>query len=537
MRCTDILKSLGYDELPANTVSGLDANGRILYELWTSRHDATWLQDQTYPAYQYWKRWTDGEVMVEDFHAAYLPTVEAPIIECTQDLTTIVDTEGNLLALKVILPEQPQKPNSSVEPQWDVVLDLAGIDREKVSEIAAVKAPKVYCDQLQAWTVDQGTAKERKIQAGTLAGRINYFEIVGLRDAILYSTNQEMPPAMMVLFVLVHLLVLAGAWYNVYSSRSDLRRAMAFALFVGMLYLFQEISALNIRSPGFVHSLFGLVEGRAFGHMLIHAAFVGASYLAIEPFVRRFWPRSLVGITRLFDGRFRDPVVGKELLVGSAIGCSFGLLGAFAFKMIGMMGLMSDRLVYGGVPALISSSTWISGQINFVSGCMLACFMIASICVLIRFFSSNPMFPKHLVAVFAFLLICIAVPKLVQSYGVTAGLDPQQDVAVDQEVGSVVEATSDLDKGFVWYLPFIMMAGMLALSNVFFRIGLLATFVTMVTLYTVILAPPLHVSSWYSGPAMASMASLILLSGFGFLTSQGGVAALVKRLEITEMTR
>ena len=36
--------------------------------------------------------------------------------------------------------------------------------------------------------------------------------------------------------------------------------------------------------------------------------------------MRRTWPRSLIGWTRLLAGRFRDPMVGREVLFGTIIG-------------------------------------------------------------------------------------------------------------------------------------------------------------------------------------------------------------------------
>jgi len=43
-------------------------------------------------------------------------------------------------------------------------------------------------------------------------------------------------------------------------------------------------------------------------------------YLAIEPFVRRSWPRMLVGWSRVLAGRFPDPVIGRDLLIGVVCG-------------------------------------------------------------------------------------------------------------------------------------------------------------------------------------------------------------------------
>jgi serine/threonine-protein kinase len=41
-------------------------------------------------------------------------------------------------------------------------------------------------------------------------------------------------------------------------------------------------------------------------------------YLGLEPYVRRSWPSMLVGWSRLLSGRVRDPLIGRDVLVGVA---------------------------------------------------------------------------------------------------------------------------------------------------------------------------------------------------------------------------
>lgn len=45
---------------------------------------------------------------------------------------------------------------------------------------------------------------------------------------------------------------------------------------------------------------------------------VGLGYLAAEPYLRRYWPDLLISWTRLMAGRYRDPRVGRDVLVGAA---------------------------------------------------------------------------------------------------------------------------------------------------------------------------------------------------------------------------
>jgi hypothetical protein len=49
-------------------------------------------------------------------------------------------------------------------------------------------------------------------------------------------------------------------------------------------------------------------------------------YLALEPFVRRHWPQTLVSWANVLAGHLRDPVVGRDVLIGSALGVAWVLM-------------------------------------------------------------------------------------------------------------------------------------------------------------------------------------------------------------------
>src|SRR4030095_2213329 len=49
-------------------------------------------------------------------------------------------------------------------------------------------------------------------------------------------------------------------------------------------------------------------------------------YLALEPFVRRHWPQVLVSWTTVLTGRLRDPVVGRDVLFGVALGVAWAIM-------------------------------------------------------------------------------------------------------------------------------------------------------------------------------------------------------------------
>ena len=66
---------------------------------------------------------------------------------------------------------------------------------------------------------------------------------------------------------------------------------------------------------------FGLIS---FG--LLNAAAVCVIYIALEPAVRRRRPQMLVSWTRLLSGEWRDPLIGRDVLVGCTIGVALACL-------------------------------------------------------------------------------------------------------------------------------------------------------------------------------------------------------------------
>jgi hypothetical protein len=56
------------------------------------------------------------------------------------------------------------------------------------------------------------------------------------------------------------------------------------------------------------------------------ALFSWAVYLAAEPYVRRYWPQTLISWTRVLSGRIRDGIVGRDLLIGGATALSWQMM-------------------------------------------------------------------------------------------------------------------------------------------------------------------------------------------------------------------
>ena len=60
---------------------------------------------------------------------------------------------------------------------------------------------------------------------------------------------------------------------------------------------------------------------------LFSAAVIWMVYLALEPYVRRHWPHSIISWSRLIDGKLGDPAVGRDALFGVALGTLWTVIG------------------------------------------------------------------------------------------------------------------------------------------------------------------------------------------------------------------
>src|SRR5262249_47941580 len=70
--------------------------------------------------------------------------------------------------------------------------------------------------------------------------------------------------------------------------------------------------------PGSEFNLFSIAVSVG----LLQAFIVFFLYLAVEPQVRRRTPELLIGWARVLEGRFRDPRVGRDVLVGAVFGAA-----------------------------------------------------------------------------------------------------------------------------------------------------------------------------------------------------------------------
>ncbi|HYR28099.1 MAG TPA: hypothetical protein VEU30_06505, partial [Thermoanaerobaculia bacterium] len=83
-----------------------------------------------------------------------------------------------------------------------------------------------------------------------------------------------------------------------------------------VLFVLQLLSGLLRRGVSFDVLETWRIFIHALGNALLLAAVADVVYVAIEPVVRRRWAPQLIAWTRLVSGRWRDPLVGRDVMIG-----------------------------------------------------------------------------------------------------------------------------------------------------------------------------------------------------------------------------
>jgi len=105
-------------------------------------------------------------------------------------------------------------------------------------------------------------------------------------------------------------------------ARTDRKGALMFAVAIATIQLLVWLVAVqHVPNVPRELSLFADVlptwTAWVFSHWL--------RYLALEPYVWRYWPQVLISWTRIVNGQFRDRLVGRELLIGCLAGVLFAV--------------------------------------------------------------------------------------------------------------------------------------------------------------------------------------------------------------------
>jgi serine/threonine-protein kinase len=124
------------------------------------------------------------------------------------------------------------------------------------------------------------------------------------------------------------------------------------------------------------------------GEALLVAALAWTLYVALEPYGRRLWPESLKGWTRLLSGHVKDARVGRDILIGAAVGACAHIV-SMVSDPLSLMMTHSLPVVSGPDVDLLASARHITGQLlavvfSAVFNAMWCIFLVVGLKALLR---------------------------------------------------------------------------------------------------------------------------------------------------------
>jgi len=245
-------------------------------------------------------------------------------------VSIMLDAHGLLRNFEFVPPLWEPQDNNSSRVDWTPLFNAAGMDQKEFVEAEPQWIPQHAFDLRISW---EGKANgiPVHIDAAAFHGAPIDFDVGGpwyLPSVVEAERHKQWisdfigaAQTLIVVAMLGAGLVLTRM--NLRAGRADRRGAVRVAL---CFLSASAISAcLGAHWPHAV-SRFWPIFSKVAGTVTFGSAFVWVSYLALDPFARRYWPDLLISWNRLLAGRFRDPLVGRDILIGVAIACLQALL-------------------------------------------------------------------------------------------------------------------------------------------------------------------------------------------------------------------
>ena len=331
-RAHTVLRNLGYADTPADEAIGYATD--IDYLRYIDEHDrspARWraLATSQPPALLFWHRQSPRRLTPIGGANIVTPLNPPPTRSGMVSLT--LDKTGRLVSLLAV-PVQSETSQGApaastpASANWIALFAEAGLPIAQFAPVAPRWIPPIFADARAAW---EGKYPDRldvpiRIEAAAVRGRPTYFEIVAPwtrprnEDNIQGNTSGErvalyMRTAVAPLAITTALLL---ALRNLRLGRGDRRGALRLSMF-----LLAAGAASNVLETG---DLSVLTRGP--GLVFFVPAFAWLLYIALEPHLRRVWPETMIGWSRLLAGSLRDPLVGRDVLVAVLVAVGNALI-------------------------------------------------------------------------------------------------------------------------------------------------------------------------------------------------------------------
>jgi hypothetical protein len=500
-RARDILQSVGYSEPPVDTAMGFyEGTGFLRYIKEHDKSKTRWDNLET-GAFVFWYRGSPRPLASSNMFSVapglgVLWTDDPPLDVSGMTLVEL-NPRGRLTQLTAIPPQVDKAEGAASLPDWAPLFSAAGLDRSKWPPAQPLWTPPVDSDARAAWT---GSLAERpdipmRIEAAAYRGKPVYFELIGP-----WTRPKRMQPyqptagervGLVILTVLLLSMLVVGALLarrNLHLGRGDRRGASRLAAFVFVAWTVAVFFGAH-HVPNF-DELALFFEFLAWGLLL--SCFFWVLYIALEPYVRRRWPATLVAWSRLLAGSLWDPLVGRDVLAGclwGALVVDLSILGWFVLFWLG--DLPPGPMERGPQWQFLGARATIANMSNSLNISIVLSFAFLFVLFLFR-----ALLRKEWAAAVAFVLFFTV---FFNSPVLFAGGRP---AAIALVIGLILNSLS----------VFLLI-----------RLGLLALVVSVVFGFCFLSLPlTIQGSAWYAGISLTGILLMAAITFYGFYTSLGG---------------
>jgi hypothetical protein len=499
-RARDIVQIAGYSQPPVDTAIGFSEGSAFLRYIRDHDKSKTRWDHLDTGAYVFWYRGSPRPLaswnVFSDAPSFGVVWSDDPPLDKSGMTLVELNPLGRLTHFVAVPPQVEKADAAATLPDWAPLFSAAGLAPVKWSSTQPLWTPPVYSDARAAWT---GSMAERpdvpmRIEAAAYHGKPVYFELIGP-----WTPPGRMQPyqptvgerVLLVLFtiLLLSMLVVGAvlALRNLRLGRGDRHGASRLAAVVFVAWAVQVFLGTHHVPNSDELEIF--VEFLVWGVFL--SAFFWVLYIALEPYVRRRWPATLVSWSRLLAGGFRDPLVGRDVLAGCLWGTSITALLQLRWFVRSWLGDSPPPMTMGPVWSLLGARTLLAGMSNGLNIALLFSFS----CLFVLFLFRVLLRKEWAAAVASVLFFTV----FLNSGGLFAG---GRSAATALVMGLILNSLS----------VFLLI-----------RLGMLALVASAVFQFC-FLGLPLTTqgSAWYAGISLTAILLMAAMAFYGFYTSLGG---------------
>lgn len=360
-RAREIASQAGYPNAPSDQFWGFGRNSGYLHYRETKRMPSPKGQPITGSnpgALSFTYRESPIPLVASD---SGMVNMSDPPFETSGMVEVMFDSNGRLEFVRAV-PNQLETGGAAQEPNWQTLFQSAGLRFDNFKPANPKWLPPEPFDEQHGWDgTFEGDSTPVHVVGASYRGKVVYFDVLRPWDVKPQWThvNYRMGTQTIALFTylvggfIMFLLAAMFARKNLKLGRGDRKGAFSLAFFylviitAGRVLTRHHVADLSAEAS----VLITLVEVS-----LLPAALLWIYYVALEPYVRRRWPEYLISWTRLLGGQLRDPMVGRDLMVGSLFGILLALCAEVVnawpawFHLAGQTPISGDKLSMYAAP-------------------------------------------------------------------------------------------------------------------------------------------------------------------------------------------